>query len=55
MRYQTYSQARNRGSGRRMGGILTAVGVCATVALIAGPATLIGGSLVVLGAALHGR
>ena len=54
MRYQTYSQARNRGSGLRMGGILTAVALSATVALIGGPATLIGGSLVVIGAALNG-
>lgn len=54
MRYQTYSQARNRDSGRRMSGILTAVALSATVALIGGPATLIGGSLVVMGAVLHG-
>ena len=54
MRYQRYSQARNRGLGRRMDAILTAVALSATVALIGGPATLIGGSLVVMGAALHG-
>ena len=54
MRYQRYSQARSRGAGRRMGGILTAVALSATVALIGGPATLIGGSLVVIGAALNG-
>ena len=54
MRYQNYAQSRARGSNDRLGGIFAAVAIAAAVALCAGPAALIGGSLVVIGAALHG-
>ena len=53
MRHQNYSQSRSGGSNGRLG-IFAAVAIAATVALCAGPVTLIGGSLVVLGAAIHG-